>query len=101
MSQEIPEAQLNTPKNSVANIIHYTFPKSSVKDLVSMLSGHKVAVSNGSACAANHAHKSHVLLAMCFSEDEMNRSLRFSLGKGNNEKEIEYVIEILKNMLYK
>lgn len=55
-----------------------------------------VAISAGAACASASTKPSHVLLAMGKSEKEARESVRFSLGKGNDEKEVERAAEIAK-----
>ncbi|HEX7021279.1 MAG TPA: cysteine desulfurase family protein [Trueperaceae bacterium] len=48
-----------------------------------------VSASAGSACAAGTLEPSHVLLAMGLREDEARSSLRFSLGRGLRETDID------------
>lgn len=98
ISEEIPASRLNTPKNSVPNIAHFTFIKNK-KDLVKELSNKGIAVSRGSACSAKSNSTSATLLSMGFSSDEAYSSLRFSLGRNLTINDIDYIVEVLKTIL--
>ncbi|MBU0702725.1 MAG: aminotransferase class V-fold PLP-dependent enzyme, partial [Chloroflexi bacterium] len=54
-----------------------------------------VAVSSGSACTSASLEPSHVLLAMGVHPAVAQGSIRFSLGRGNTEKDVDYVLETL------
>ncbi len=54
-----------------------------------------VAVSSGSACTSATLEPSHVLLAMGVHPATAQGSLRFSLGRGNTEEDIDYVLQVL------
>jgi len=54
-----------------------------------------IAVSTGSACVSKALKASHVLLAIGVSPEEVHGSLVFSLGKDNNEEDVDYLLEKL------
>lgn len=54
-----------------------------------------VAVSSGSACTSASLEPSHVLLAMGVHPATAQGSIRFSLGRGNTEEDVDYVLEVL------
>lgn len=54
-----------------------------------------VAVSTGSACSSTDMEPSHVLAAMAIPAALARGSLRFTLGKGTTEQEIQRVLEVL------
>lgn len=54
-----------------------------------------VAFSSGSACSSAVPSPSHVLAAMGLPEQHAEESARLSLGRGNNEAEIEHAAEAI------
>lgn len=58
-----------------------------------------IAVSNGSACTSASVDPSHVLVAMGLDENQAFNSIRFSIGKLNTKKEIDIVIDEVKNVI--
>jgi cysteine desulfurase len=53
---------------------------------------HDVALSTGSACASARGEPSHVLRALGLSPERVRGALRFGLGRGTTEAEIDTVI---------
>jgi len=58
-----------------------------------------VAASSGSACTAKTLEPSHVLRAIGLKHEEAHGSLLFTLGKQNNEEEVNYVIRIMPDIV--
>jgi cysteine desulfurase len=56
------------------------------------LDGVGIAASSGSACTSGSLDPSHVLLAMGIPVEFAHGSLRFSLGRGTTDAEIDYVL---------
>jgi cysteine desulfurase len=54
-----------------------------------------VAVSAGAACASGSIEPSHILLAMGRSREQARASLRFSVGHGVDDAQIERVLALL------
>ena len=55
----------------------------------------EVAASSGSACTTGSLEPSHVLTAMGIDDDLAHASLRLTVGKGNTEAQMDYVLEQL------
>jgi cysteine desulfurase len=58
-----------------------------------LMSLKEVAVSSGAACTSATMQPSHVLRALGLNEDLANSSIRFGLGRGNTEEEVDYVCD--------
>lgn len=56
-----------------------------------LLSLKEIAVSSGSACTSASMQASHVLRAMGIGDELAHTSIRFGLGRGNTEEEVDYV----------
>ncbi len=57
-----------------------------------LLALHDVALSSGSACTSATLEPSHVLRALGLSDRVAQGSLRFGLGRGNTEAEVDHVV---------
>jgi cysteine desulfurase len=51
------------------------------------------AVSSGAACSSGAAEPSHVLTAIGLTREQARSSLRFSLGRGNDEAQVDALVE--------
>ena len=58
-----------------------------------------IAASSGSACTSGSLDPSHVLLAIGLPHEIAHGSLRLSLGSGNTEEDIDYVIKTLPEIV--
>ena len=58
-----------------------------------------IAASSGSACSSGSLEPSHVLLALGQSAEVARGSLRITLGKDNTEEEVEYLLEVLVELV--
>lgn len=54
-----------------------------------------VAFSSGSACTSSVPTASHVLVAMGFSEEHAEESVRLSFGRGNDRPDVEQAMKVL------
>jgi cysteine desulfurase len=95
---------INThPAHNMGNILSVSFDSRKVEVdgevLLLSLDLKGVAVSNGSACTSGSLEPSHVLLAMGRDERTASASLRFSLGRGNTESDIDYAVQALAEVV--
>ena len=52
-----------------------------------------IQASTGSACTSKTLQPSHVLMALGLKHEEAHGSVLFTLGKENDEKDVNYVLE--------
>ncbi|MBS3983084.1 MAG: cysteine desulfurase NifS [Dethiobacter sp.] len=58
-----------------------------------------IAASSGSACTSGSLDPSHVLIAMGLDHQLAHGSLRMTLGTDNTEEEIDYVLEVMPEIV--
>ena len=90
-----PKGQARHPGN--ANIQFVGF---SAHDILNSLQPY-VAASTGSACTSRIPEPSHVLRTIGLNGDEAESSIRFSLGFGTTEKDVENASSYIENVLDK
>ncbi|MBF0383869.1 MAG: IscS subfamily cysteine desulfurase [Magnetococcales bacterium] len=96
----IPEAQRNgSAISSLPNTLNMTLPQIRGESLVLALDRRGICFSSGSACKSGNPDPSHVLKAMGLSDEEAHCSVRFSLGSGNSEEEVNFVVKCLKDIV--
>lgn len=79
---------LGNHKKQLANFVPVCFPGIDAERIIFKLEEQEIYLSTGAACAASKGEKSHVLKAIGLSDEEINGSLRISLGEGNNEEQV-------------
>jgi cysteine desulfurase len=85
----IPGARRNGDGPRVPNTVNVSFEEIDAESLLMALDLEGVAVSTGAACAAGAVEPSHVLRAMGLPVERVQSSVRFSLGRGNSEAEVD------------
>jgi cysteine desulfurase len=60
-----------------------------------------VAASTGSACSSKSLEPSHVLLAIGLKPEQAHGSLRISLGRYTTEKDVDYFLKVLPEVIKK
>ncbi len=92
----VPHARLNGhPTERTANTTNISFGYVEGESLLLSLDMLGVAASSGSACTSGSLEPSHVLSAMGVRDEFLHGSLRFSLGRGNTDKDVDFLIEQL------
>ncbi len=69
------------------------------ESLILGLDMHGIQVSSGSACTSKTLEPSHVLLAIGLAHEEAHGSLVFTMGKQNSEEDVDYVLDILPDVV--
>lgn len=87
------------PTKRLPNNVNLSFQFIEGESLLLSLDMKGIAASSGSACTSGSLDPSHVLLAMGISHEIAHGSLRLTLGKENTEEEIDYVIEVLPEIV--
>ena len=88
----VPGAVVNgAPDARVPNTTSVSFDGVEAEALLIALDLEGIAVSTGSACSSGTLEPSHVLRAMGFPPRRVQSSIRFSVGLGNTDAEIDRV----------
>ena len=58
-----------------------------------------ICASSGSACSSASLEPSHVLIAIGLSAEVAQGSLRMTVGRGNTEQEVDYLLETLSDLI--
>ncbi len=86
LEANVPAARINTPKESLPNIVSITIPNKLHEFLAIKLDERGVAVSTGSSCDST-------------KNERDKEALRFSFGEKTKESEIKKAIRILKDVV--
>ncbi len=89
----VPDARVNASgAPRTPNTSNISFAGIEGEALVIALDLRGIAVSTGAACSSGAVEPSHVLTAIGLSASEARSSIRFSLGRGTTEAEIDSVL---------
>lgn len=93
LRERVPELVVNAAgAQRLPTISNVSVPGADSEALLLTLDLEGIAASSGSACASGAVEPSHVLSAMGVPPEVAGPSVRFSLGRGTTEEEIERVI---------
>src|SRR5680860_113620 len=97
LKKGVPELKLNgsLSKRVPANL-NVMFRCIEGEAILMDLSQKGIYVSTGSACSASDLRSSYVLKAIGLSDNYLNSNIRFTLGRFNTKKEIDYTIREIK-----
>lgn len=97
---KIPEVKLvGHPTKTAPHIASFIVDGAEGEAMLLLLSDKAIAASSGSACTSGLLKPSHVLTAMGVPPEKAHGSLRFSLGKDNTKKDVDYVIKVLPGVI--
>jgi cysteine desulfurase len=93
---KVPNIKVNGhPEDVLPNTLNVSFPGAEGESILLALDLNGIEVSTGSACASGSLEPSHVLLATGVGPELAHGSIRFSLGWGVTEQDIDYIVETL------
>lgn len=98
---ELPEVSVNSAKGreSAPQIVSVSFRGVRSEVLLHALEEKGICVSSGSACSVNHPGVSGTLKGIGLEPDLLDATLRFSFGMFNTKEEVDYCIDVLKELL--
>jgi len=100
IGEKIDHVHLNGhPGKRLPNTLNMSFEFIEGESIILSLDMKGIAVSSGSACTSGSLEPSHVLKAMGVDPAIAQGSIRFSLGKDNTEEDINYVLEVLPEII--
>ncbi len=85
-------------ENRLPNTLSIILPEVRGESLVLSLDKHGVSLSSGSACRSGSPEPSHVLMAIGCNEEEAHCSVRFSLGRGTTQEEIDRTLKAMASI---
>ena len=91
----VPDTAVNGGGERVPNTTNISFHGVEAEALLIALDLEGIAVSTGSACSSGTLEPSHVLRAMGLTPRRAQSSIRFSLGLGNTDDEIDRLVGVL------
>ncbi len=99
---KIENSHLNGhPEKRLPNISNFWFDFIEGEALVMYLDQKGIAASTGSACSSESLEPSHVLLAIGLKPHQAQGSLRLSIGRFTKDKEVNYVLKVLPEVVEK
>jgi len=96
LTEKIPNIKINGhPTDVLPNTLNVSFPGAEGESILLSMDMQGIEASTGSACASGSLEPSHVLMATGVDPELAHGSIRFSLGWGITESDIDYIIEVL------
>jgi len=97
---KIPNTRLNGHATQrLYNNANFSFHGIEGESLVMHLDMHGIAASTGSACSTKSLKPSHVLTAIGLDHVTAHGSLRLTIGRNTTEKDINYTIKTVKDIV--
>lgn len=98
----IPEVRLNGhPAKRLPNNVNFSIKYIEGESILLSLDMFGIACSTGSACTSSSLEPSHVLLAIGLDHATAHGSLRITLGRWTSERDIDYLLEKLPQVVQK
>ncbi len=90
---------LGHKKHRLPNIVSVMVPGIDGERVVMMLDEAGIQAATGSACSALRDEASHVIKALGRTNQEADSTLRFSMGRGSSEADIDKLLEVLPGIV--
>jgi len=102
VTERIPDVFMNGhPVLRIPNTMNVSFKGVEGESIILNLDLKGIGVASGSACTSGSLEPSHVLSAMRVPGDLAQSSLRFSFGRSNTIDDVNYVVEVLPEIISK
>jgi len=102
LTTEIPKVFLNGhASRRLPNNINVSVLGVEGEAIVLYLDEYGISCSTGSACSSESLEPSHVIMALGKPYEYGHGSLRFTLGRRNTKKDIDYVMKVLSTVIKK
>jgi cysteine desulfurase len=98
LRERVPDLEVNgsvEPERRLPNNLNVAIPGVQGETMLLSLDMQGIAASAGSACTTGNSEPSHVLRAMGLSDARCRASLRFTVGRGNTDEQIDDTIDAL------
>ena len=100
IKERIPNVHLNGKLDSrLPGNLNIAFEGIEGESILLNLDLKGIAASSGSACTSGSPEPSHVLSAMGIQSELAQASIRFSLGRGNTQEDVDYTVEVLPEII--
>ncbi|MBU6080230.1 cysteine desulfurase family protein [Allobacillus halotolerans] len=93
--KEIPNIQINSPDDAIANILNFSVLKFKPEVLIHALGEEGIMVSTKSACSSKQNEPSHVLLACGFDTNDTAAAIRVSMHMNQSKEDIDTFLTVL------
>ena len=100
LERKIPKIKFNGhPEKRIKTTVNFAFPGLEAEAILLALATKGIYVSTGSACSEESEEPSHVLLAIGLRPEIARSAIRMSLGRFNQDEDIDKVLEELPEII--
>jgi cysteine desulfurase len=102
IEERVPKVRLNGDRESrLPNNVNISFMDIEGEALLLYLDAAGIYASTGSACTSASLDPSHVILALGLPYEVAHGSIRFTLGRGTTDEDIDYVLDTIPSLVEK
>jgi cysteine desulfurase len=97
---KIPATRLNGDRtNRLPGNVNISIEGIEGESMLLLLDMNGICASSGSACTSGSLDPSHVLLSIGLPHEIAHGSLRLSIGDGNTEEDVDYILSVLPGIV--